>query len=183
LLSPPVPAPTPGPPRAVSAATLNQPQTHTISAPRLVLHRNRSEAEGEPTVSIPGAVFAPTPPAASGAPAGGQTTAGGAPGGAGFPGGALPPGFGNGLRGGLLGCANAEALHLSAAEQARCAEAFGEGTRQSPQMSPIDASKRTVLDSEAASEAATQRYRDSTPAGSEAQPVPGQPRGGSAPSE
>ena len=80
----------------------------------------------------------------------------------GLPGGALP-GFGGGLRGSALGCANAEALHFTAAEKARCAEQFGEGARESPQMSAIDASKRQELDHEAASAAAAQKYRDSTP--------------------
>jgi hypothetical protein len=43
-------------------------------------------------------------------------------------------------------------------------------------MSAIDASKRQELDHEAASAAAAQKYRDSTPSGSEARPVGGQPR-------
>ena len=66
---------------------------------------------------------------------------------------------------------------------ARAAQQFGEGARESPQMSAIDASKRQVLDQEAAGAAAAQKYRNSTPAGSEARPVQGQPRLGHSPDE
>ena len=86
------------------------------------------------------------------------------------------PGFGGGLRGSALACANADALHLSATERAHCAQAFGEGARESPVMSAIDASKRQELDHEAAAAAAAQKYRDSTPAGSEVRPIAGQPK-------
>jgi hypothetical protein len=145
-------------------------------APKLVLHKSKEQgAPLAPSVAIPGAVFAPptgpTPQAAA-APAGGAPGGGAGPG---LPGGALP-GFGAGLRGSALGCANAEALHLSAAEKARCAQAFGEGARDSPVMSAIDASKRQELDHEAAAATAAQKYRDSTPAGSEVRPIPGKPR-------
>jgi hypothetical protein len=144
-------------------------------APKLVLHKAKEQgAPLAPAVAIPGAVFAPP---AGPAPQG-SAPSGGAPGGGtgpGLPGGALP-GFGAGLRGSALGCANAEALHFSAAEKARCAQAFGEGARESPVMSAIDSSKRQELDHEAAAAAAAQKYRDSTPAGSEARPVSGQPK-------
>jgi len=176
-LAPPAPAPQPGPPKAVPAATVVQPQTHTVSAPKLVLHRDRNQQNSPLSVNIPGAVFAPTPaPPSAGAPAGGASAppGSGAPGG-GFPGGALP-GFGSGLRGGLLGCANADALHLSPEERARCAESFGSGTRESPQMNPIDASHRAELDHEAAAAAAAAQYKNSTPSGTESTPTPGQPR-------
>jgi hypothetical protein len=178
-LAPPTPAPQPGPPRAVSAAAVVQPQTRTVAAPHITLHRDRNQNSQltTPSVAIPGATFAPSSPPTAGAPTGGAgALPGGAlPGGGGFPGGALP-GFGSGLRGGLLGCANADALHLTAEERARCAESFGQGTRESPQMNPIDASKRVDLDRQAASEAAAAKYRDSTPAGTESTPVAGQPR-------
>jgi hypothetical protein len=101
---------------------------------------------------------------------------------AGLPGGALP-GFGGGLRGSALGCANAEALHFTAAEKARCAQQFGEGAKESPQMSAIDASKRQELDHEAASAAAAQKYRDSMPTGTVDHPIDGQPRLGHSPTE
>jgi hypothetical protein len=91
------------------------------------------------------------------------------------------PHFGGGLRGSLIGCANAEALHLSREEQARCNESLGAGAAQSPQMSAIDASKRRTLDGQAASEAASQKYRDSAPAGAWNTPQAGQPRDGQSP--
>jgi hypothetical protein len=43
-------------------------------------------------------------------------------------------------------------------------------------MNPIDASKRTDLDHQAAAAAATSQYRNSTPSGTESTPVAGQPR-------
>jgi hypothetical protein len=178
-LAPTSPAPTPGPPKPVPASQLLKSQAQSATqAPKIILHRPKEQGSAlAPSVSIPGAAFAPpagAPPAA-GLPGGGGAPGGGAPGGSGLLGGALP-GFGRGLRGGVLGCANAEALHLSAAEKARCAEAFGEGARESPQMSAIDASKRQELDRESAAATAAQKYRDSTPSGSEARPVAGQPR-------
>jgi hypothetical protein len=179
-LAPTTPAPAPGPPKAVSTSQLVKSQAQvSTQAPKILLHRPKEQgSEFAPSVSIPGAVFAPPTgpaPSAAGPAGGGGAPAGGLPGGTGLPGGALP-GFGRGLRGGVLGCANAEALHLSAAEKARCAEAFGEGARESPQMSAIDSSKRQELDRESAAAAAAQKYRDSTPSGSEARPVAGQPR-------
>ncbi len=173
-IAPPTPAPTPGPPRVVSQSSMVKSQAQVAArAPKLVLHKSKDQgAPLAPAVAIPGAVFAPPAGPAPQAAAPG----GGAPGGGpGLPGGALP-GFGAGLRGSALGCANAEVLHLSAAERARCAQAFGEGARESPQMSAIDASKRQALDHEAAAAAAAQKYRDSTPAGSEVRPVAGQPK-------
>jgi hypothetical protein len=183
-IAPSTPAPNPGPPRVVSAPAAPTVQSKAFASPHIVLHRNRNEAGAPlaPSVSIPGAVES-APQQASGAPGGG----GGAPGGPGAGGGGLPsgslPGFGSGLRGSVLGCANAAALHLSKQEQAKCDEAFGTGTRESPQMDPIGATKRTDIDHQAASEAAAQRYRDSTPSGSEAAPISGQPRIGHRPGE
>jgi hypothetical protein len=176
-ITPATPAPNPGPPRVVNAPAAPTMQSKAFAAPHIVLHRNRNEAGAPlaPGIAIPGATFAP-PQQATGAPAGGAPggPGGGAPGG-GLPSGALP-GFGSGLRGSVLGCANAAALHLSKAEQAKCDEAFGAGARESPVMDPIGATKRADIDQQAASQAAAQRYRDSTPAGSEAAPIAGQPR-------
>jgi hypothetical protein len=182
-LTPPAPAPTPGPPRSISRSQLQAPQTRAVAAPHIVLHRNRDQGEAlAPPVTIPGATFAP-PPQAGGAAPGGGAPAGGPGGGAGrLLGGALP-GFGGGLRGGPLGCANAAALHLSRAEQDRCDEAFGAGARESPRMDAIGATKRAEFEHEAATEAAAQKYRDSTPAGSDVRPEAGQPRAGHSPSQ
>jgi hypothetical protein len=176
-IAPATPAPNPGPPRVVAAPTAPAVQSKAFAAPHMVLHRNRNEAGAPlaPGVSIPGAIEAP-PQQASGSPGGpGGGAPGGGPAGGGLPAGSLP-GFGSGLRGSVLGCANAAALHLSKQEQAKCDEAFGTGAHESPVMDPIGATKRADIDRQAAGEAAAQRYRDSTPAGSEAGPIAGQPR-------
>jgi hypothetical protein len=158
----------------VTQASVVQSQAKVAATPKITLHKDKDQgAPLAPAISIPGAAFAPPagPAPQAAAPAGGGALGGGT----GLPGGALP-GFGTGLRGSALGCANAEALHLSQAERARCAQAFGEGARESPQISPIDASKRQELDREQAAAAAAAKYRDSTPSGSEARPVNGQPK-------
>jgi hypothetical protein len=180
-LPPPTPAPQPGPPQSVPRSSLVQPQPQIVTARHLILHK--SQDQGAPLaapVSIPGATFAPSPTqAASGAPA--SPGAGAAGGGAGgLPGGVLPR-FGGGLRGSLIGCANAEAVHLTREEQARCDEAFGADAARSPQMSAIDASRRRDLDHQAASEASAQKYRDSGPSGAWNAPQAGQPRDGQSP--
>jgi len=175
-ISPAAPAPTPGPPR-VTAPAAPTVQSKAFASPHIVLHRNRNAAGAPlaPSVSIPGAVEAP-PQRASGAPLGAPGgPGGGARAGGGLPAGALP-GFGPGLRGSLLGCANAAALHLSKAEQAKCDEALGDGARESPQMDPIGATRRAEIDRQATTEEAAERYRDSTPGGSEVRPIAGQPR-------
>ena len=160
-------------------STIHSVQPQTAAAPRLVLHRAKQEqgAPLAPSISIPGAVMAP-PAQANAGPSGGAVPGAGAPGGgaagAGLQAGMLP-GFGRGLRGGILGCANADALHLSAVERARCAEAFGEGARETPVMDPI-AARRDELVGEAAQESAAKKYLDSTPGGTEAVPIAGQPR-------
>ena len=182
-LAPPTPAPTPGPPKMVSQSTAVASHAAAPSpAPKIVLHKAKEQgAPLAPAVAIPGAIFAPPNGAAPQGPAPG----GGAPGGGSgpdLPGGSLP-GFGGGLRSSALGCANAEALHFTAAEKARCAQAFGEGAKETPVMSAIDASKRQELDHEAASDAAAQKYRDSMPTGTDVRPLPGQPRLGHSPSE
>jgi len=182
-LAPPLPSQIEGPPKAVPASSVTKAQTQMAPARPIILHK--SEQNGSPlvpSVSIPGAVFAEPAPTGASAAGGGQQAAGGGAGGGALPGGSLP-GFGAGLRGGALGCMNAAALHLTVAEQQRCAEAYGANTRIAPQMDRIDASKRAVLDAEAAGEQRAEKYRDSTPSGTESTPVAGQPRVGHAPDE
>jgi hypothetical protein len=175
-LAPPTPAPQPGPPKSVSVNNVIQSQPNVVNNKRMILHKAPGAAN-VPSVSIPGAIFAPSASAGppNSAPSGGAPPGGGSGSSGALLGGALP-GFGSGLRGGPLGCANADALNLSPEEKAKCAQAFGEGTRDAPAMNAIDASKRTVIDQQAAQQAATEKYRDSTPAGSEATPVAGQPK-------
>jgi hypothetical protein len=84
-------------------------------------------------------------------------------------------GFGSGLRGSLIGCVDAEAVKLTAAELARCQERFGANARIAPRMDPIGSTRRTSLNDEAAKEEATRKYLGSmNPA--TAEPIPGQPR-------
>lgn len=62
-----------------------------------------------------------------------------------YPYGGLPSG-GPGLRGTLVGCANAEAVRLSSVERARCNERFGEEAGRAPVLDPIDPAKRARFD-------------------------------------
>jgi len=185
-LAPPLPSQIEGPPKSVPASSITKATPQMAPSRTIILHK--SEQTGSPlvpSVSIPGAVFAPPTPAGGTPPAGGQPGGAGQATGAG--GGALLggslPGFGRGLRGGALGCMNADALHLTRTERQHCEEAYGANTREAPQMDRIDASKRALLDQEAVGEQNAQRYRDSTPAGTESTPIAGQPRVGHSPSD
>lgn len=187
-LAPPQPAPQPGPPKAVPKSALTRTQQQVVAPRQLILHKSQQPASSlAPPVSIPGAVFA-SPPQPAGASGRGGPPGAGTPGGAGaaaagvLPGGKLP-GFGAGLRGGALGCMNAAAVKLSAAEQQRCDTAYGMGTQTAPQMDRIGASKRATLDQQAAQAAAAEKYRDSMPAGTDSTPEAGQPRVGHAPGQ
>jgi hypothetical protein len=73
------------------------------------------------------------------------------------------PGGGSGLRGTLVGCANAEAVSLSSAERARCNERFGVSAGSAPALDPMSPLKRAAFDKASASDQAAQRYRGSTP--------------------
>jgi high-affinity nickel permease len=73
------------------------------------------------------------------------------------------------------------ALNLTIAERQRCDELYGMGTTSAPQMDRISASKRAVIDQQAAQEQVAQKYRDSMPGGSDVVPELGQPRVGHAP--
>ena len=118
---------------------------------------------GVPTLPLAGA---PAARLAGGAAKGGAGASGGGAGGqrgvglSPFPYGYMPSG-GSGLRGTLVGCANAEAVHLSAAERDRCNERFGVEIGAAPKLDPI-AGSRQALDRAAAREAREQKYRNST---------------------
>ncbi|MEO7026080.1 MAG: hypothetical protein ABI056_00840, partial [Caulobacteraceae bacterium] len=77
----------------------------------------------------------------------------------------LPYGFmpsgGSGLRGTLVGCANAEAVRLSAAERDKCNERFGVEIGDAPKLDAI-AAKRAAFDRAAARDIREQKYRNST---------------------
>ena len=64
------------------------------------------------------------------------------------------------LRGSSVGCANAAAMGLNRAEQARCDERWGQAARKAPQYAdaPMDPRKRADFDQVAAGQAAHRRY-------------------------
>ena len=71
------------------------------------------------------------------------------------------PNGGGGLRGTLVGCANAEAVRLSGAERDKCNERFGVDVAGAPRLDPLSPAKRSAFDKAAARDAAWGRYRGS----------------------
>ncbi len=78
-----------------------------------------------------------------------------------IPYGAMPSG-GPGLRGSLVGCANADAVHLSGAERAHCNERFGDSLGHAPVLDGMDPAKRAAFDKQAGRQAADRQYRGTT---------------------
>ena len=78
------------------------------------------------------------------------------------------PSGGSGLRGTLVGCANADAVSLSAAERARCNERFGSAAGSAPAFDTISPAKRAAFDKAAAAQEADRRYRSGMPTGTTA---------------
>ena len=78
-----------------------------------------------------------------------------------YPYGAMPSG-GPGLRGTLVGCANAEAVRLSGAERAHCNERFGVDITHAPALDGIAPAKRAAFDKAANRQEADRKYRSST---------------------
>ena len=68
-----------------------------------------------------------------------------------FPTGMFPSG-GTGLRGTLVGCANADSVHLSSVERAHCNERFGVEISRAPVLDGIAPSKRAAFDKAAAAQ-------------------------------
>jgi hypothetical protein len=56
------------------------------------------------------------------------------------------PSGGSGLRGTLVGCANADSVSLSPAERARCNERFGARAASAPALDQISPAKRAGFD-------------------------------------
>jgi hypothetical protein len=154
----PAPSPSPGPkpsphPAPTAVVAPPNPVSAKITAPVIVLHPSMLNLH-KPTREVPSNV--PTLPLS---PGGGRAGGGGggAPGGPGAPGGSrlnglspypygsMPSG-GPGLRGTLVGCANAEAVNLSAVERARCNERFGDEAARAPVLDGIDPAKRARFD-------------------------------------
>ncbi len=170
-VAPPTPpAPTPAP---ATAPVVPNPGSPKPSPPMVVtrpsplnLHKPNKDAPA----NVPTLPMAPAAGAA-GAPGAAATSAAGAAAGAQgdsrlnglspFPYGAMPSG-GPGLRGTLVGCANAEAVRLSPAERARCNERFGVDVAHAPVLDGIDPAKRARFDKAAARGEANRRYRDAT---------------------
>ena len=85
----------------------------------------------------------------------------------GLPYGAMPSG-GPGLRGTLVGCANADAVRLTGAERNHCNERFGVEAAKAPALDGISPAKRAAFDRAAGRQEANRRYRDTTSTGSRA---------------
>ena len=143
--------PNPGPPKPAPPTAVTRPTP-------LNLHKSKEEAPaGVPTLPLaPAAGSAGQPAGAAGAP--GQSRLNGlTP----FSYGAMPSG-GPGLRGTLVGCANADSVGLSSAERARCNERFGEDVAHAPVLDGIDPAKRAAYDKSVEREEANRKYRSNT---------------------
>ena len=62
------------------------------------------------------------------------------------------PSGGSGLRGSLVGCANAESVRLSSVERAHCNERFGVEITRAPVLDGINPAKRAAFDKAAAAQ-------------------------------
>ena len=163
--------PTPTPPAASTAPPLPAPQALPQSpAPAPPLHMVIHKPEKDAPATVPTLPFAPSPSRPAGGPSmpspGGEPNLGGSrlTGLTPYPYGAMPSG-GSGLRGTLVGCANADAVSLSAVERARCNERFGAAAGSAPAFDPISPAKRAGFDKAAAAQEADRRYRSGMPTG------------------
>jgi len=155
----PVAPPTPAPPKPAPPAP---------PAPAAPVHLNIHKPEKEAPGTVPTLPFAPAPTPSAAPPAGGPAASSGEPplGGSRlqgltpYPYGAMPSG-GSGLRGTLVGCANADSVNLSAAERARCAERFGARAGSAPALDPISPGKRAAFDKAEEKQNRDLEYRDS----------------------
>jgi hypothetical protein len=155
----PAPSPSPGPkpsahPAPTAVVAPPNPVSAKITAPVIVLRPSMLNLH-KPSREVPANV--PTLPIAPGGAEAGGPGGGGAPGGPSassgsrlnglspYPYGAMPSG-GPGLRGTLVGCANAEAVNLSSVERARCNERFGDEAARAPVLDGIDPVKRARFD-------------------------------------
>ena len=149
-LAPPAPQESPKPPSPTPQVSASPAPTASLN--KLNLHKPEKKAPAD----------VPTLPVAGGSPAGGATAAAAAAlNGAAFeapgsrlsglnpyPYGVMPSG-GSGLRGTLVGCANASAVGLSSVERAHCNERFGVRADRAPALDGINPSKRAGFDRDA----------------------------------
>ncbi len=168
----PAPRPAPNPAAVVNKAPPSPNQLKNAAAPAaaintptpLNIHKAAQAAPAgvatlpmAPSTGASGKAGAPaTASAAAGSP-GSSRLNGLTP----YPYGFMPSG-GSGLRGTLVGCANAEAVHLSPAERDKCNERFGVDIAGAPKLDAIAPAKRAAFDKAADSQAADRRYRAST---------------------
>jgi hypothetical protein len=97
-------------------------------------------------------------PASGGEPAiGGSRLQGLVP----YPPGMLPNG-GGGLRGSLVGCANAQAVGLSSVERAHCEQRFGAAAASAPHLDGIAPARRSEFDQQVERAERDRNYRNST---------------------
>jgi hypothetical protein len=171
----PVPAPVPATapkvaPAPKTAATVAPPTQTVTAAPspspvaqpsKLNIHKSDKNAPASaPTLPMAPAAGMSAAQAAQAAALAAAVRAGGAsgaPASAGsrlsglspYPYGSMPSG-GSGLRGTLVGCANATAVNLSSVERAHCNERFGVEAASAPPLDSISPFKRAAFDAAAA---------------------------------
>ena len=83
-----------------------------------------------------------------------------------YPYGAMPSG-GPGLRGTLVGCANADSVSLSRVERARCNERFGVEAAKAPVLDGIDPAKRAQFDKASERQETERRHGNGIPVGTD----------------
>jgi hypothetical protein len=174
----PRPLPTPAP-RPQSKPVAAPPKAQAAPAPPAPLSRlNIHKPEKDAPNSVATAPFAPAPASAAGAPRSAQS-ASGAPsadrepdmGGSRLSGLLNPglfggmPGGGGGLRGTLVGCANADVVRLSAVERARCNDRLGVEAGSAPALDTMSPAKRAAFDKASAGQEADRKYRAAVPTG------------------
>ena len=178
--APPAPAPSPSPAPKPSLAptpsvTAPNPVTARVVAPVIVAHPsllNLHKPLKQAPASVPTLPMAPsgqaggggggTPGGAAGGPLNGSRLNGLSP----YPSGAMPSG-GPGLRGTLVGCANAEAVSLTSVERAKCNERFGVEAAKAPVLSGMDPGRRAEFDKTAERQENERKHGGGMPVGTD----------------
>jgi hypothetical protein len=138
-------------------------------APHLNIHKSEKEAPaGVPTLPMAPSPNQPPPGGRTAGPPGGRAPQGGGGGSrlqglVPYPGGSLPSG-GPGLRGSLVGCANAGAVGLSSVERAHCDQRFGSSMGSAPHLDGIPPDRRAGFDHDVEKADRARAYRNSTTA-------------------
>lgn len=148
---PATPQAQPAPPKPVPPKLAPPSPPTAIAAPaKLNIHKPKEDAPANvATLPMAPSSSAPSAPGASAGAvqAPGSRLSGLIP----FPGGSMPS-SGTGLRGTLVGCANAESVRLSSVERAHCNERFGVEMARAPGLDGINPSKRAAYDKAAAAQ-------------------------------